>query len=100
MKKINFTGLKPLTRNLNHNSTDYYLERLGEMFDCIEAYSTAGDIRPPYAFQYVAKSNLIIGDDDIYEGKGGTPHKAVKDLFNKVKLFLESDINYNDDYSE
>ena len=66
--------------NIMKYSLDYYLNTLGDHFDRLEAFSTAGDIRPPYPFQWLATSKLIPGDDDCYIGIGGTPLEALSVL--------------------
>jgi len=71
-------------------SMDYYLESLGDYFSGkLEVFSTAGDIRPPYYFQWLAKSKHIEGDDDCYEGLGGTPLEAVRELHKSMKHILK-----------
>ena len=65
-------------------SIDAYLEKIGiEQFGGLDVYSTAGDIRPLYPFQWIAKS--IPFGDDPFEGIGGTPFEAIKELYKKMK---------------
>jgi len=61
------------------------LEKIKKYFDKFEIYSTAGDIRPPYHFQWVAKAKVFYGDDDCYEGIGGSPLKALSELYRQLK---------------
>lgn len=72
-------------RGLNHNSLDYALEKIEKLevgeFDCLRAYSTAGDLMPPYHYQWIAYMKTRPGDDDPYEGSGGSPLEAIRDLY-------------------
>ena len=92
MDKVFFcnTGVKP--RSPKSHSFDSYLDKikkLGFEFDVLRAYSTAGDIRPPYPYQWQATTKPISGYDDVPEGLGGTPFEAIKDLCKDITL------NYN-----
>lgn len=72
----------------------FYLDRiveLGRKTERIEIYSTAGDILPPYPYQYRAVTNVIPGDDDPFEGVGGTPLEAVRELHKSVKAAAHAD---------
>jgi hypothetical protein len=70
--------------NQGARTIDFYLEKIGiERFGKLEVFSTAGDIRPPYPFQWVASS--INFGDDCYEGVGATPFEAMKHLYRKMK---------------
>lgn len=60
------------------------------MFDRIEVGSTKGDWRPPYAHQWVAYSKIYAGDDDPYEGEGGSAYEAIRNLY----LSMPKDPNY------
>lgn len=65
-------------------SIDFYLEKIGiERFGKLEVVSTAGDIRPPYPFQWLATS--IPYGDDAYEGVGATPLEAIRNLYKTMK---------------
>lgn len=69
---------------------DYFLERLrvnGVVVSRMEIISTAGDIRPPYPFQFIAVAELRPGDEDPLDGLGGTPYEAVKNLWLFYSLF-------------
>lgn len=59
---------------------------MGWNFDSLKAYSTAGDIRPPYPYQWLATTKVKEGDDDAYEGIGATPLKAIRDLYKNIKV--------------
>ncbi len=79
----------------NKNDISFYLEKIDELeysypfqkieFDCLRAFSTAGDILPPYPFQWVAYTKLREGDDDPFEGIGESPFEAVKNLYKNIK---------------
>ena len=59
-------------------------------FDCIKAFTTEGDIRPPFAYQWIAYAKVIEGDDDPFEGYGKTPHEAIKDLYKNLYHYLSN----------
>lgn len=71
--------------NVKKGTIDHYLELIGDDFYAIHVHSTAGDIRPPYPFQWIAYSKIFDGDDDPYEGFGGTPYEAVQNLYVKLR---------------
>ncbi len=68
---------------------DFYLAKIEDLgwveFDCLTAVSTAGDWRPPYNYQWRAMTKLRPGDDDPFEGVGGTPLEAIRDLYHALK---------------
>lgn len=77
------TPLSPKSRNFA-----FYLDRIKELggeFDKLEAFSTAGDIRPPYPYQWRATTKIVHGDDDPFEGIGGSPVEAVRELYKSFK---------------
>ena len=74
-------------------NADFYLDGIrdkGREFQCLEAISTDGDIRPPYAWKWRAKTKIVPGDDDPFEGLGGTPLEALRELYKAVKASWES----------
>jgi len=78
-------------RNSKQRNLTFYLDRIKELdvgreFATFEAFCTDGDIRPPYPYQWLAKSTLIPGDDDPFEGTGATPLEAVRNLYKEMKL--------------
>ena len=73
------SSINPKQRNM-----DFYLEKIGiKRFGRLEVFSTAGDIRPPYPFQWRATS--IFYADDCFEGIGSTPYQAVKNLYKEME---------------
>lgn len=79
MKEIGRSSINPKQRDIN-----FYLEKIGiERFGKLEVFSTAGDIRPPYPYQWRATS--IVYGDDPFEGLGGTPFEAIKNLYKDMK---------------
>ena len=83
------TGSKP--RSAKARNFDFYLDLIiekGFEFDKLEAYSTAGDIRPPYPYQWLAKVKIREGDDDAIDGIGGTPLEALRNLYKNIKANL------------
>ena len=65
-------------------SIDFYLEKIGiERFGKLEVFSTAGDIRPPYPYQWLATS--ISYGDDPYIGLGKSPFEAIRNLYKEMK---------------
>lgn len=82
----------------NTNNINYFLELIADLdseygieFDCLKAYSTAGDIRPPYSYQWVATTKPRLGDDDSFEGDGKTPLEAVRNLWKYISAVLEGE---------
>jgi hypothetical protein len=70
------------------NKIDYYLDKIVDMnyeVDYIRPWSTAGDIRPPYPYQWQAVIVLRAGDEDTISAVGGTPLEAVKSLYKELK---------------
>ena len=79
MKAIERSSINPKQRNIN-----FYLEKIGvENLAKIEVFSTAGDIRPPYPYQWLVTS-IPFGDDG-YEGIGATPFEAIKNLYKEMR---------------
>ena len=79
MKVIERSSISSKSRNIN-----YYLEIIGiERFGKLEVFSTAGDITPPYPFQWQATS--IGYGDDPFEGIGKTPLEAIRELARNMK---------------
>jgi hypothetical protein len=74
------SSISSKSRNIN-----YYLDLMWDEFLKLEVYSTAGDIRPPYPFQWIATSKVLEGDDDCYEGTGGSPLEAIRELYKQLK---------------
>lgn len=71
-----------------NRSIDWYLSKIEELdleFSRLEAFSTAGDIRPPYPYQWRATTKVRAGEDDPFEGIGGTPFEAIKELYQAAK---------------
>jgi len=90
------TGSKP--RSPKQRNYDFYLDLITEKgfeFDRLETYSTAGDIRPPYPYQWRAVCKVRKGDDDAFEGLGGEPLEALRNLYKDIKkakkMVLEED---------
>ena len=86
--KIFFDNLGVKPRSSKSRNYDFYLDLIienGFEFDKLEAYSTAGDIRPPYAYQWRALCKVRKGDDDAFEGLGGTPLEALRNLYKDIK---------------
>ena len=73
------SNINPKQRNIN-----FYLEKIGiDRFGKLEVFSTAGDIRPPYPFQWRATS--IPYGDEPFEGLGATPFEAIKNLYKDME---------------
>lgn len=81
-------NINPKSRNI-----DFYLEKIKDNFDIevdrLEVFSTAGDWLPIYPYQWLAKTKIREGEEDCYEGVGGTPFEAVKDLYYEIKLLVK-----------
>ena len=56
-------------------------------FSRLEAICTDGEIRPPYPYQWIAKSTMVAGDDDPFEGIGENPLEALHNLWKEMKNF-------------
>ena len=85
-ERVIFQGLFDIDRSGIYPATfNWYLEKLGSYIAGFDYVSTAGDIRPPYRFQWRCRSIVFEGHDDCYEGFGGTPHEAVKALYREMK---------------
>lgn len=88
--KIERSTINPRSRNLN-----WYLQEIENMewieFDKLVPWSTAGDFRPPYPYQWQALTKPRPGDDDPFEGIGGSPLEAVRDLYRTLKQASEVD---------
>ena len=79
MKNVERSNISNKSRGI-----DWYLEKIGiENFKELKVYSTAGDVRPPYPFQWQAIS-IPFGDDG-FEGLGRTPLEAMKNLYEEMK---------------
>lgn len=67
----------------------FYLDQIRQKyeveFDKLEATCTDGDIKPPYPYQWRATTKIRPGEDDPFEGLGGTPFEAIKELWKHVK---------------
>lgn len=77
-------------RSSKSRSFTFYLDAIKKLdiereFDKLEAFCTDGDIRPPYPYQWRAISTIIIGDDDPFEGLGGSPLEALRNLYLEMK---------------
>lgn len=75
---------------VKRNTIDWYLEKIEELgwieFDCIKVFCTFGSPRPPYAHQFIAYCKARSGiDDEPWDGVGGTPFEAVRDLYKSLK---------------
>ena len=71
---------------------EFYLDgikKLGREFKSLEAICTDGDIRPPYRYQWRAISNIVAGEDDPFEGLGGTPIEAMRNLYKSIKYAVD-----------
>lgn len=84
--------------NVKKQTIDWYLEKIESFgwieFDCIKVYCTAGDIRPPYAHQFIAYTKVRPGDDEPWQGVGGTPLAAVRDLWKALKKAEDEPVDF------
>ncbi len=79
-------------RSGKSRSFTFYLDAIKNLeidreFAKLEVFCTDGDIRPPYPYQWRATSTLLSGDDDPFEGLGGNPLEAVRNLYKEMKYF-------------
>jgi len=76
-------------RNSKSRSYTFYLDKIKEInnreFDKLEAFCTDGDIGPPYPYQWKATSNMLVGDDDPFEGLGRSPLEAIRNLYFELR---------------
>ena len=74
----------------------FYLDAIKEMdceFDKFEAFETRGGYPAPYPYQWLATTKHREGEDDVHEGKGGTPIEAIRNLYKSVKQEWENPYN-------
>jgi len=83
-RDIHESRISPKSRTI-----DYYLYLIEPYFECFEVCSTEGERRTPYPFQWFAKAKPFLGDDDGYEGKGGSPLEAIRNLYLTMSQSLE-----------
>ena len=79
-------------RSGKSRGSTFYLDAIKELninreFSKLEAFCTDGDIRPPYPYQWIATSTILVGDDDPFEGEGETPLEALRNLYYNMKHF-------------
>jgi hypothetical protein len=90
-------------RNSKQRNLTFYLDAIkklpidGHEFATFEAQCTDGDIRPPYPYQWIAKSTMIPGDDDPFEGIGATPLEALRDLHKEMRYAAEHPEEFNEE---
>ena len=87
-KNIFICNTSGFPQSSKSNNLASYLDKIVELggeFEKLEAFSTAGDIRPPYPYQWRATTKLIDGDDDSYEGIGESPLEAIRNLYKSFK---------------
>jgi hypothetical protein len=67
----------------------FYLDEIRQKFhlefDKLEAFCTDGDIHPPYSYQWRATTKIREGEDDPFEGLGGSPLQAIHKLWKEAK---------------
>jgi hypothetical protein len=80
------TSAAPISsKSRNHNWYLSKLEELGLQFAKLEAFSTAGGIRPPYPYQWRATTVVRAGEDEPFEGLGGSLLEAMRELYLAAK---------------
>ena len=89
---VHICNISEAPRNPKARSYTFYLDAIkslgmGREFAKFEAFCTDGDIRPPYPYQWIAKSTMVTGDDDPFEGIGGSPLEAIRNLYHSMKSF-------------
>lgn len=92
MSKIIICNTGDAPRTSKARSFTFYLDAIKELgmereFSKLETFCTDGDIRPPYPYQCTAYSTMIPGDDDPFEGMGGSPLEALRNLYKGMKDF-------------
>lgn len=92
VEKVHICNTSEAPRNGKARNYTWYLDRIKELdmgreFAKLEVYCTDGDIKPPYPYQWRATSTLIPGDDDPFEGLGGSPLEALRNLYKDMKEF-------------
>lgn len=63
--------------------------KLDREFSKLEAICTDGSILPSFSYQWRATSTMIPGDDDPFEGLGGTPIEAIRALYKDMKYAVD-----------
>jgi hypothetical protein len=75
---------------------DSYMWMLEPYFDRFEIYSGEGERRQPYPYQWIAYSKVFEGSDDAYEGVGGSPFEAIRNLYNNIKRSVNNPDSENE----
>lgn len=105
MNQIHICSHEPPRSSIQGRGCDFYVKKIGEIgygfeFGKLEAVSTAGDIRPPYAYQWRATNKHRPGDDDDFEGLGGSPVEALRALCKEIQDFIENYVDEEDEELE
>lgn len=92
--KAFFDNLSTIVRNPKQIGYTFYLDKIKELdigreFSKLEAICTDGSILPPYPYQWKATSTMVPGDDDPFEGLGGSPLAALRELYKEMKHFVQ-----------
>ena len=98
---IHFCNTSEAPRKTKSHSYTFYLDKIKELdigreFAELKAYCTDGDIRPPYPYQWIATSTMLVGDDDPYEGIGESPLEALRNLYKSMKHAIEHPEGYEE----
>lgn len=91
---IHICNTSEAPRNSRARDFTFYLDsikslKLDREFSKLEAICTDGDMTPPYAYQWRATSTMLVGDDDPFEGLGGTPIEAIRALYKDMKYAVD-----------
>jgi hypothetical protein len=98
--KIFLDNISEAPRKGKARSFTFYLDAIKSLkmdreFSRLEAICTDGEIRPKYPYQWIAKSTMVVGDDDPFEGIADNPLEALHNLWKEMKNFepeLEEEI--------
>ena len=90
---IHICNTSEAPRKAKARDITFFMDKIREMefeFDKLEAYCTDGDIKPPYPYQWRATTKIKHGDDDPFEGIGGSPFEAISELYRQVKYWVSN----------
>ena len=94
MNQLHICNTSEAPRNGKARSYTFYIDAIKALdidreFAKLEASCTDGDIKPPYPYQWRATSTMVVGEDDPYEGLGGSPLEALRNLYKAMKYFAD-----------
>jgi hypothetical protein len=100
MEEIIICNTSEAPRKGKARDITFYLDQIRQKyeleFDKLEAICADGYIKPPYPYQWRATTKIRVGEDDPFEGLGGSPFEAIKELWNHIKYVSSLPENEDD----